>query len=177
MVIMRKVSKYRLGVNEDDENQGRNNVEKQIDFIFLIISTVFLMVYCLLLTTGCIISLVYNRPVASIQLKYLKLIDSVLPLIQSFLQVLIIWILGSKITLHKGFLQIFILLNFALWLFETFSASKHETSKVQSDVYGQSAWEILASIFIPLSIFFRFHSSVILVKINAKKYSSNAGSH
>lgn len=165
--IIRKNSQFNYQINQD---QQFINIEKQIDFIFLVVSNLFLLVYCLLLAIGSILSLSNDKTIAN-ELKYLKLIDATLPFLQSILQVLIIWTISTRITLFKGFIQIFTLLNFALWLFDTFSATKHELSQIQSAVYGHGGWEIIGSIFIPLSIFYRFHSCVLLVKINSNKYS------
>ena len=147
--------------------------DKKIDFIFLFISQIALIIFCLLASLGSIKSVWTNDRVISNYVLYLVLTRSITALIQSILQSICIWIIRYKIVLDKSYIKILILLNFGIWLFDTFSAIKYETSIIQRDVYGRSGWEILSTIFIPLSIFYRLHSAIVLIKLKAETYSSN----
>ena len=102
---------------------------------------------------------------------WLTFATAISSIVQSILQTICIKILRFKMSIHKSYVRILILLNFGIWLFDTFSAIKHETSRIQKEVYGNFTWEILCTIFIPLSIFYRLHSAIVLVKLNASTYN------
>ena len=64
---------------------------------------------------------------------------------------------------------------------DSFSARKLQFSQVQSRYYGVTAWAIIQAFTSPLSIFYRFHSSVCLADIWQEVYhdsgSQNGSKH
>ena len=147
--------------------------EKRFDFAFLLISQTSLIIYSSLIAIGSIISLskepafqTYNDLIT-----WLTFVTSVSSIFQSILQTICIKFLYKKLHMHKAYVKVLILLNFSIWLFDTFSSIKHDASRIQRNVYGESIWEILCIILIPLSIFYRIHSSIILIKLNARVYN------
>lgn len=167
--VLRKNSKYRY--YNSDQGHNIESIEMKVDFISLTISNIALILYAIIASTGIIITFIAKN--GSYTTKVLGLLDVTLPAIQSILQVIIIWQLGTKLSIHKGFLHTLILINFALWLFNSFSATKNDIIVFEAKVYGSDTWEIISSVFLPLSIFFNFHSSLIIVKISSNKYKMN----
>ena len=150
--------------------------DKKIDFIFLFLSQISLLIFCLLASLGSIKSFWMDAKEKEMSnyVIYLIITSSITSLIQSILQSIYIWIIRYKIVLNKSYIKILILLNFGIWLFDTFSAIKFVISNIQIRVYGKPGWEILSTIFIPLSLFYRLHSAIVLIKLKAETYSSNA---
>ncbi len=171
---------YKIKKRSNDESSiivSKKNLktpEKTFDFIFLIISQTSLAIYSLLTAIGSIKSLTIkdNSPFNYHKFIIIQLtfVTSITSIFQSILQTICIFTFKKKKILHKVYVRILILLNFGIWIFDTFSATKHETSQIQRDIYGKHAWEIICAIFIPLSIFYRLHSSIILIKLNASAY-------
>jgi len=60
--------------------------------------------------------------------------------------------------------------NITLWILDTFMSHRHITQSVQTEFYGLLAWGILSRISLPLLIFYRFHSCVVLVEIWKNTY-------
>lgn len=52
--------------------------------------------------------------------------------------------------------------NFSLWLYDTFELQKSQASLVESKFYGDFTWVWLQRVTLPVCIFFRFHSTVIM---------------
>ena len=128
------------------------NVKFKIDFSFLFIANLFLNIYCVLTLVGSIKS----KPESKLTqyIRWLTLTASVIPIIQTMIQLIVIWKVrhhNGKLT--KGINQMWIILSFAVWLFDTFSAKGFNTNQIQIHVYSGS-WDVLAALFIPMAIFF-----------------------
>jgi len=72
--------------------------------------------------------------------------------------------------------------NITMWVIYTFEVQKVKDSPVQLRFYGFYAWSMIQRVCLPLCIFFRFHSSVILVEIWKNSYKTklmdwNTNSH
>jgi len=65
------------------------------------------------------------------------------------------------------------LTNFSQWLIFTFEIQKNKSSRTESEFFGAFQWVILQRIIMPLSIFFRFHSTVVLVDSWKNNYPNN----
>ena len=90
--------------------------DKKIDFIFLFLSQISLIIFCFLSSLGSIKSLWTSDRGISKYVIYLILISSITSLIQSILQSICIWIIRYKIVLDKSYIKILILLNFGIWV-------------------------------------------------------------
>ncbi|KAF2352863.1 Otopetrin [Trinorchestia longiramus] len=62
--------------------------------------------------------------------------------------------------------------NLAMWIVYTFETQKVEANPVQLEFFGKLAWTILLRCTIPLAIFHRFHSTVVLAAIWKNSYKS-----
>ncbi|CAF1067204.1 unnamed protein product, partial [Didymodactylos carnosus] len=62
----------------------------------------------------------------------------------------------------REFVALLIVLNISLWLLDTFLAKKTETNQIQVNFYDKITWTIIHTVTAPLSMFYRFHSSVCL---------------
>ncbi|XP_023321227.1 uncharacterized protein LOC111695966 [Eurytemora carolleeae] len=60
--------------------------------------------------------------------------------------------------------------NITLWILDTFISNKQITQGIQTEFYGLLAWGIISRISLPLLIFYRFHSCVVLVEIWKNTY-------
>jgi len=55
-----------------------------------------------------------------------------------------------------------VMLNLSQWLVSTFALQRHKASRTEAAYFGYYTWVLIQRITLPLSIFFRFHSTVIL---------------
>ena len=62
--------------------------------------------------------------------------------------------------------------NITLWVLDTFMTHRDITQGVQTQFFGLLAWGIISRISLPLLIFYRFHSCVVLVEIWKNTYRS-----
>jgi hypothetical protein len=62
-----------------------------------------------------------------------------------------------------------ILVNIIIWILDTFSAKDSRTNPFMIRAYGK-LWHTIDPIWIPLTIFFNFHASIILIKLKDGHY-------
>ena len=60
--------------------------------------------------------------------------------------------------------------NITLWILDTFMTHNWVTQEIQLNFYGLLAWGVISRISLPLMIFYRFHSCVVLVEIWKNTY-------
>jgi hypothetical protein len=60
--------------------------------------------------------------------------------------------------------------NITLWVLDTFMTHSWLTQEIQLKFYGLLAWGVISRISLPLLIFYRFHSCVVLVEIWKNTY-------
>ncbi|UJR37193.1 hypothetical protein I4U23_029901 [Adineta vaga] len=58
-----------------------------------------------------------------------------------------------------------LLINLAIWMHDSLSAKKVNVNPLQTAYYDETTWSIIQAFTSPLSIFYRFHSSVCLADI------------
>lgn len=154
-----------------------SDIEKKIDFFILFLSNLSLVVYHILSIIASSYSINKGTSKATNSndefIKYIELLYSIVPIIESTLQFYVVWLLENKIKINKEYIQILILLNFSLWLFDTFSVVFILLNKIPINLYSSIIWKSIVTVFLPLSIFYRFHSCIVLVKINVEKYVHN----
>lgn len=170
-------------VNTRDKLNKKIEIIKKIDFLFLYISFAFLTIHCSMTILAIIIMFTYNQSSNFQELKQINeiypiyfiitLITSCLTITQISLQLHQMWFLAKKSYLNKKYMNVLVLLNLTFWLFDTFSSKNFAKNFIQLNVYGSAAWDYFAPIYIPLAIFFRFHSCIILIKIKYEKYLFN----
>jgi Otopetrin len=71
----------------------------------------------------------------------------------------------------RGVITFLIIGNVSLWILRT-GLAREMSPSVQARYYGTLAWLLLLNINLPLSLFFRFHSSVCLADIWHTAYTS-----
>ena len=93
--------------------------------------------------------------------------NGILSVTQVILQLVFINIIISRVTRPeedyqpgRQFTTFLVLLNFTLWLVNTFELQKNQASAVESAVYGVYVWVWLQRLTLPLVIFFRSVSSL-----------------
>lgn len=64
--------------------------------------------------------------------------------------------------------------NFAMWAINTLETRRADSNPVQMEFYGFWAWTIITHVTSPLTIFFRFHSTVCLCDIWKRTYKLKA---
>ena len=62
--------------------------------------------------------------------------------------------------------------NFAMWAVTTLEKSRTEIYPVQLQFYGLWTWIIITNVSMPLAIFYRFHSTVVLCEIWKRCYKA-----
>ena len=72
-------------------------------------------------------------------------------------------------------LTFLIVANLALYIWETIEVKKTPFQAARKEYYGESFWIVASHLLLPLTIFYRFHSSVALVDIWSSAYQP--GSH
>ncbi|XP_037087635.1 proton channel OtopLc-like [Pollicipes pollicipes] len=63
-----------------------------------------------------------------------------------------------------------LLCNLALWLVYTFEIEKVDANPVQLNFYGRLHWAVILRVTLPLAIFHRFHSAVVLAEVWKSSY-------
>ena len=100
----------------------------------------------------------------------LTLVVAVVSMVQSVIQIAFIIDGMQRVTVHehhvhrkngRGVIAFLIILNVAMWVFESFQKKKSDQS-VEIDMYGDVAWVIISSVALPLQLFFYFHSAICL---------------
>ncbi|CAF4492093.1 unnamed protein product [Rotaria socialis] len=66
-----------------------------------------------------------------------------------------------------------LLINLSIWLHDSLSAKKVRLNPIQVQYYDAGTWAIIQAFTSPLSIFYRFHSSVCLADIWQEVYLDN----
>ena len=64
-----------------------------------------------------------------------------------------------------------ILCNLSMWIINTFELKAAPYSMVHREYYGLLPWIIIMHLCLPLTIFFRFHSSIMLADTWLETYS------
>lgn len=62
--------------------------------------------------------------------------------------------------------------NFAMWTVNTLEKSRADVNPVQLQFYGLWPWIIITNVSMPLAIFYRFHSTVVLCEIWKRCYKA-----
>ena len=147
------------------------NMEKQIDFIFLVISNLSVVLLNLLSITGLLWSFSVDSVSERLEvLQKIEIFDLICSCVQAVLQLFIIWVLEHDIRLDNEYTQILTLLNFAIWIFESFSIVNRDIYEIQKLFYSKTGWEIITLVLLPVAVFYRFHSFIMLIKIVTQKY-------
>jgi len=145
----------------DEKSQGSDN---SVDLFLLHLGVFFIYVYSsLTITVGFFTE---DDAIPSI----VHIFNGVIEIIAVTLQIILIHLLLKRTistddaTLHGRQVIAFLsFLNFSIWLFDTFELQKSKASLVEAEFYGHLAWVWMQRITLPLCIFFRFHSTVVLV--------------
>jgi hypothetical protein len=148
-----------------------HNIWMLIDVAALFVSNIFLVVifslkaHCFNVAMG---NELLDKP---LHMQQLLLTDTILPIFQSVLQsaLLLVCTYRSKFKLRLTgkYMSILILFNLAIWVAETFSTKRDNELILETQVFDRDTWQVYDSTFTPLTIFYRFHSCVYLVKLKA----------
>lgn len=60
--------------------------------------------------------------------------------------------------------------NFAMWTVNTLEKSRADANPLQLEFFGLWPWIIIMNVSMPLTIFYRFHSTVVLCEIWKRCY-------
>ncbi|KAI3383932.1 hypothetical protein SNEBB_006841 [Seison nebaliae] len=104
----------------------------------------------------------------------LSIILSIISIIQSILQTLFIidglnraatdWY-ALSVKPGRESATLLIIINLLLWFYGSFKSQTNLSTPLQVIYFGKSSWNLIKSITLPLSLFFRFHSSCALTEI------------
>lgn len=65
--------------------------------------------------------------------------------------------------------------NAVLWAYDTFVTQSWLSQELQLRFYGVLAWGVVSRVGLPLLVFYRFHSCVLLLDVWRRCYQSPAG--
>ncbi len=110
---------------------------------------------------------------------YLHFFSNIITFIQVTLQTIFITdalrrrsIQESQVVLKPGrsAVTFLLILNIAMWVVNTFQLKQLTGAQSMANFYGHLAWVIVIQIFLPLCIFYRFHSAVCLAEVWTTAY-------
>lgn len=70
----------------------------------------------------------------------------------------------------REFVTFLVVTNVAMWLLQTFEIKSEEGNSVMYEFYGKELWTLLSHLTLPLTLFYRFHSSVCLADMWKASY-------
>lgn len=70
----------------------------------------------------------------------------------------------------RGLITFLVVCNVATWITETFEIKSRDITDAKGVFYGDVWWTIIEHMTVPLTMFYRFHSSVCLVDIWKSAY-------
>jgi len=139
--------------------------DSSVDGFLLNLGGSFTYMYmCFTITVGVFATHVEDIPGS------LHIVNGVIDIAQVTTQIVLINLLLNKIIKsvddgHPGrqVITFLVFFNVTLWLVDTFELQKSQASMVESAFYGPVTWVWLQRLTLPLAIFFRFHSTVVLI--------------
>jgi len=139
--------------------------ETSVDVFLLNLGGSFSYIYmCFTVVVGLFTTNIVDIPGS------LHVVNGIIDILQITLQIVFTNMLLKKVIKsrddgHPGrqATTFLVLLNFTLWLIDTFELQKSSASLVESKFYGPITWVWLQRLTLPLAIFFRFHSTVVLI--------------
>ena len=151
-----------------------SSVEKNFENVLIYMSFLGLCMYNAFAIVSCL-SDIFDYDM----LKVLSLACVTLYIVQASLQ--IVFILdglrrrpANSAQVHakpgRELVTFLLLCNIALWVANTFELEKAERIPLYSNFYGPLQWGIISYCCIPMTIFFRFHSTVCLAHIWRNSY-------
>ena len=72
----------------------------------------------------------------------------------------------------RQFLEFLRMLNFSLWLVNTFLLKQAHAKSLHQETYGIEAWVIISNILQPLTILYYFHSMVCIAEVITRSYTN-----
>ena len=76
----------------------------------------------------------------------------------------------------RSLVSFHIIVNFGLWIVNTFMLKSLHHLEIVNQFYGKGAWDILVKTFMPLAIFYRFHTAVCFAEIWQNAYKREKSS-
>jgi len=139
--------------------------DSSVDCFLLNLGGSFTYLYmCFTITVGVFASDLEDIPGS------LHIVNGIIDIVQVTSQTVLINLLLKKVTKsveygHPGrqVIAFLVFFNVTLWLVDTFELQKSQASLVESAFYGPVTWVWLQRLTLPLAIFFRFHSTVVLI--------------
>lgn len=131
-----------------------------IDYCYFILSLLFLCIYTFFELNG-----LFKVAVDTAHMNQIRRLTEAASFFQFFsglMQSLAVY-MALRCKRNGRFVYLLMVLNLAMWLFNTFSAKEARTNPFLIRWYGTD-WAYVDAITIPMSIFFRFHTFVILIK-------------
>ncbi|XP_047739391.1 proton channel OtopLc isoform X8 [Hyalella azteca] len=149
--------------------------EEELDDILLMVSAFGLFAYAIFSAVAGSLSAYTEEP------NLLVLVTSSLSILQVIIQMVFIKDTQRRqvrLPEHertkpgRQIITFLLICNLAMWIVYTFETQKVEANPVQLEFFGKLAWTILLRCTIPLAIFHRFHSTVVLAAIWKNSYKS-----
>lgn len=158
-----------LKVRELKYNRHRN---VELDNILLIVAQSGLYIFTIFSVIGAQFFVLHQNT-------KLVLLNATACLLQATLQTIFILDASRRIAMNKDqsdrkpgreMITFLLVCNFAMWAINTLETRRADSNPVQMHFYGFWAWTIITHVTTPLTIFYRFHSTVCLCDIWKRIY-------
>ncbi|XP_075235072.1 proton channel OtopLc-like [Lycorma delicatula] len=159
-----------------------NRSPTMLDGILSVVTLVGIQLYSVFGLMVGVVTLVVAPPHSSEQRQHIMLVVvSVLQLLQSGAQSTLIGeaLRRGSVTRHqlltkpgRQVITFLLCINATLWAFDSFVTQSWLSQELQLRFLGVLAWGVLSRISLPLVVFYRFHSGVLLLEVWQRAYRS-----
>uniref|UniRef100_A0A914PWV5 Uncharacterized protein n=1 Tax=Panagrolaimus davidi TaxID=227884 RepID=A0A914PWV5_9BILA len=156
---------------EHDPHHDIHANQELLDMILLAIGTIGELSFSISGLAGVCSNKAWNS--LTILLAIARILRIIQSIIQSFLIAFASKLKSTDPDRHPGrqTITFLITLNMAMFIYQWFISDKAGTYEGVISLYGEESWAFFVSIFSPLTVFFRFHSSVCFVEIWKHTYA------
>ncbi|KAI9556194.1 hypothetical protein GHT06_018768 [Daphnia sinensis] len=146
-----------------------------LDAVLLVVAQIGLMAYKLFTVIACC----YSVKKEEIENSTLVLCSALAALFQAVTQTLFILDASRRHTYTadqqsrkpgREVVTFLLMCNFAMWTVNTLEKSRADANPLQLEFFGLWPWIIIMNVSMPLTIFYRFHSTVVLCEIWKRCY-------
>ncbi|XP_032780381.2 proton channel OtopLc isoform X1 [Daphnia magna] len=164
-----------LGIFQIRELEFDSSRHFGLDAVLLVVAQIGLMAYKLFTVIACC----YSVKTEDDENSTLVLFSALAALFQAVTQTLFILDASRRHTYTadqqsrkpgREVVTFLLMCNFAMWTVNTLEKSRADANPLQLEFFGLWPWIIIMNVSMPLTIFYRFHSTVVLCEIWKRCY-------
>nr|CAH0099300.1 unnamed protein product [Daphnia galeata] len=163
-----------IGIYQIRELEFDSSRHFGLDAVLLVVAQVGLMAYKIFTVIACCYSIKSDDGNST-----LVLLSALAAILQAVAQTLFILDASRRHTYTadqqsrkpgREVVTFLLMCNFAMWSVNTLEKSRADANPLQLEFFGMWPWIIIMNVSMPLTIFFRFHSTVVLCEIWKRCY-------